>query len=376
MDRIKILFVIDKLSVGGSQTQLFELVKRLNRDRYLPFVCCLNRKGSLGEKVERLDVPVMVLDLEKIYGVKAFRRFWNLVRFIREKQINVIHTYLVSANIFGALAGKFSGSVKIITTRKDMGFSRNWRLRVCEEYAINPVADQIVAVSRAVSDVTRRERRISNGKVLTIPNGIDSEEWDPRRYSRDAIRGSHGISRDETLISVIANLSPIKGHEDLIRAAAQVVRHHARVRFLIIGDGALRASLERLVQSLNLSRHMTFTGNLDNVPQQIAMSDFSVLPSYSEGMSNVLLECMAMACPVIATSVGGNGELIQDQRTGLLVPPHEPEALSAAILRLIRKPEEAARMGEEARKRVAQDFSIRGMVDSHEALYSELAVRP
>ena len=252
-----------------------------------------------------------------------------------------------------------------------MGFSRNWRLRIVEEGVVNRLADRVVAVCPAVAAVTLRERGLDARKVVTIPNGVDCEEFDPSRYSRDAARSELGLLPDEPAVGVLASLSPVKGHADLLTAAARVLAHQ-RARFVLIGDGPLRPELSALAQQLGIAGQVVFAGVRGDVARLLPGLDIVAIPSHSEGLSNTLLEAMAMARPVVATAVGGNLDVVRVGENGRLVPPHDPEALAASLLALIEAPEEARRLGEAARRYVAAEFPLSRMVDRHEELYRSL----
>jgi glycosyltransferase involved in cell wall biosynthesis len=171
---------------------------------------------------------------------------------------------------------------------------------------------------------------------------------------------------------VIGHLSPVKGHADLIDAAARLARER-RVKLFLIGDGPLRPSLESRGASLGLGDGIVFTGVRADVAPLLAMLDVVVVPSHTEGMSNALLEAMAMGRAVIATAVDGNLDVVSDGVTGLLVPPRDPAALAAALVRLVDDPERARQMGRAARARIEEAFTLQAMVASHEELYRGLA---
>lgn len=371
-ERIRVLFVIDKLHRAGAQVHLARLIERLDPRRFEPRVCCLISAGPVAEGLQQRGIAVDVLGMSSIYGPRAWRALGRLVRLCRRHRVQVIHTYLISANLFGTLAGRLAGVPAIVTSRRDLGFSRNWRLQLAEEWLVNPFVQRVTAVCAAAATEARRERGLANGKVVTIPNGIDTHQLDPEAYSRADARAEWSLTDDETAIGVIGHLSsPVKGQADFLRAAAQLGASR-RVRIFIIGDGALRPALEAQARASGIEDRVVFTGVRADVPHLLAMLDLVVLPSHTEGLSNALLESMAMARPVIATAVGGNVDVVRDGVTGLLVPPRDPAALAAAMMRLLSDPAEARRLGAEARRSVTQNFDIHTMVSRYECLYRDL----
>ena len=372
--KIRVCFLIDKLHRAGAQTHLVSLLRVLDRDTFEPSVCCLLEGGPLAEAARELGVPVAVLGLRTIYGPKAWVELVRFARRLRDEGVRVVHTYLVSANIYGAVAGRLAGVPVQISSRRDTGFSRNWRLRFVEEWLANPLVDRVVAVSGAAAEAAGRERWLK-GKVVVIPNGVDLRTWDAGRRGRAAARKDWGVRDDEVAVGVVASLSPIKGHADFLRAAAMVSARHARCKFFVIGDGVLRQSLEKLAADLGVAGRVVFTGNRQDMPRMLSLLDLWVLPSHSEGMSNALLEAMAMELPVVATAVGGNLEVIQDGVTGLLTPPGDPGALAGAMDKLLVSPEVGRAMGRAARRRIEHHFAVERMGEQYERLYRDLAGR-
>lgn len=364
----RLVYVIDKLGRAGAQSHLHQLASRLDRGHFTPEVCCLLRGGPLADSLGTLGVPVEELGVGRIYGPRGWAALFRLARRLRRDRAQIVHTYLVSANLFGSLAGRLAGVPAVITSRRDMGFSRNWRLRLVEERLVNPFVDRVVAVCPAVAAETIRERGLDPRKVVTIPNGVDCEEWDPARYSREEVRSELGLAPDEPAIGVVASLSPVKGHADLLRAAALVLARR-RARLVLVGDGPLRSELEALARQLGVREQVVFAGVRGDVARLMRGFDLVTIPSHSEGLSNTLLEAMAMARPVVATAVGGNSDVLRDGENGRLVPPRDPAALAAALLALLEAPEAAQRLGEAARRFVVAEFPLSMMVARHEQLY-------
>lgn len=372
---IRIVYLIDKLKRAGAQVHLAQLACGLDRSRFAPEVLCLLEDGPLADTLRARGVPVSRLDLGTLYAPQGLVGLFSLARRFRARQVDILHTYLISANVYGTLAARLGGVPTVITTRRDMGFSRTWKLRILEEWLVNRMVDRVVAVSSAVANCARHERGIAKPGVATIENGVDIGEWSPARHSRDDARREWALAAEDPVVGVIATLSPVKGHDDFLRAAALVARQQPRARFFLVGDGPLRTTLEAQARVLGIADRVVFAGARDDVARLLAMLDVVVLPSQTEGMSNALLEAMAMARPVVATAVGGNPEVVRDGVTGLLVPPGDPETLARAIARLLERPEDARALGCSGRKRVEKDFTVQKMVARYEALYLSLASR-
>jgi glycosyltransferase involved in cell wall biosynthesis len=166
--------------------------------------------------------------------------------------------------------------------------------------------------------------------------------------------------------------SDVKGHPLLIAAAASISTEFPKTRFVLVGDGKQRKEFERQVAERGLEKFFSFLGLRNDVPHILACCDIAVLPSEAEGLPNAVLEYMAAGLPTVASRVGGNAEIVQDGKTGLLVPPQDSYALAEALLRLLRNPDFAAGMGMKGRECVAAHFSFQRMVENTDQLYTEL----
>lgn len=371
--RVRVLFVIDKLQRAGAQVHLGRLAGGLDRERFEPEVVCLLEEGPVAEELREAGVPVEVLGLGRLYAPRAIAGLPRLVRRLRQRRPDVVHTYLVSSNIYGVLAGRLARVPAVVTSRRDPGFSRNWRLRLLEERLINPFVDRVVVVSSAVAESARREHGLRPDRILTIENGVDLAVLDPGRQDREGARREWRIADGEAAIGVIGHLSPVKGQADFLRAAARVAAGAPQARFVLVGDGPLRSSLAALAAELGIAGRVVFTGVREDVPRLLAMLDVVVVPSHTEGMSNALLEAMAMARPVVATAVGGNLDVVRDGLNGRLVPPRDASALASTVLELLANPATATRLGATARRFVAENLSLERMVRRYEELYQSLA---
>jgi glycosyltransferase involved in cell wall biosynthesis len=373
--RLRITFVIDKLHRAGAQVHLGQLVSGLDPRAFEPRVVCLLGDGPVADELRERGVPVEVLGLGRLYAPRALLAAARSARRWR-RRVDVVHAYLVSANIFGTLAGRLAGVGAVVTSRRDTGFSRNGRLRLVEERVVNPMVDRVVANSTAVASAAERERGLRAGQVVTIPNGVDLARFDPASHPRAAARAwarrELGLGEDETVIGAIGSLSAVKRHGDLLQAASLLLARRPRTRVVLVGEGPLRESLAAQARLLGIAERVLFAGVRADVAPWLALFDVFVLPSLTEGLSNVLLEAMAMARPIVATAVGGNLDLVRDGENGRLVPAADPAALSAAVAGLLDDPERALLCGRAARRSVETEFSLQRMVGRYQDLYGSL----
>jgi glycosyltransferase involved in cell wall biosynthesis len=208
-------------------------------------------------------------------------------------------------------------------------------------------------------------------KMVVIPSGIDTERFQPLPPAR--FKARLGLSEDRAVVGVVTRMRTRKGVEEFIRAMARVRGGHPQAHGVIVGEVSLDEGLQTLVQTLGLESHLTLLGRRTDMPEVYSAFDVFVLPSHDEGMSNAILEAMAMEKPVVATDVGGTGEVVRHGHSGVLVPPKDPEALAAAISDLVSQPARAGEMGRLGRRIVEEGFSAHAMVRQMEQLYLELA---
>ena len=377
MSPVPILYVIPRMSIGGAQRHLVEVLRRLDRRRFAPLLCCLaTDRGDafdLLDEVRALDVPVLDAGLRDARNALArphtLRQIIRIAGELRRRRVKIVHSYLFHANWFGTLAGRLAGVPVVIVSKRSMDVypraRERWACRLS-----NRLAHRVTAVAEAVREHVHREEGCPLEKVVVIPNGVNFEQFrEPSPASAAELLGQNG---DGKVVGTITRLVWKRGHEELVEAAALVARSEPAARLVFVGDGPLRPTLEEKVKERGLTDTVRFLGTVPRAARLLPHFNIFVLSSVWEGMSNGLLEAMAAGRPVVATRVGGNPEVVVDGESGLLVPPRDPQAMADAVLRLLREPELARRMGEAASRRVETEFSLPRMVHRMESLYDEM----
>ena len=379
MDPIPVLYVIPHMSFGGAQTHLLDVLRLLDRRRFSPLLCCLSadREGSSHflPRVRELDVPIIDAGVRNVPNSfirpHTFLQMARLARILKSHRVKIAHSYLFHANWFGTLSARLARVPGVIASIRNVDVHTRardlWACRV-----INRLAHRVTANSQAVREHIHRNEGCPLEKIVVIPNGIDANRIKPTE-PEPSIKQALGSKPNEVLIGTFTRLVWYKGLEELLKAAALVVKSHPSARFLVVGDGPLRQPLEEKARVLGLNGTVRFLGSVPDASSSLLPHfDLFVLPSLKEGMSNSLLEAMAAGKPVVATRVGGNPEVVIDGKTGFLVPPKDPEALAGAILRLLADQELARNLGEAGRSRVESEFTLEKMVARLEALYDTL----
>jgi glycosyltransferase involved in cell wall biosynthesis len=367
--KVRLLQVIDRFGFAGAENLLYSFADGIDRSRFDLHICSLrpSQPESLPA-LRALGFPVTELDQHHAYDLPILRA---LVGYIWRERIDIIHTHLLAADIMGRLAG-------FITRRPVVSTIHNARIDLdreprhtqwMERWSAHLWCRRLIVVSTLLRDEIATWFGLPLSKVLAIPNGIDTARFrpppgfDPEAKKRELLRGNY------RMVTNVARLMPQKGQRYLIEAAAQLTPTMPDVRFLMVGDGALRAELEDLALAHGVADAFVFPGIRTDIPEILAASDLFVLPSLWEGLPLSLLEAMAAGCPVIATDVGGVSEVLHHQETGLLVPPADVQALAAAMADCLDHPERARERAATAEAMVAHKYDTRAMIRKWEAVY-------
>ena len=377
--RIKVLYIISTLGIGGAEGQLVSLVTGLDRRRFEPAVCCLSMAGPLREVLDAVGIPVVTIGFSGFGNFRHHPRrvvlpLFRLARFIRHFRPDVVHGFLFWAYVLGTIIGKLVGAPAVVTSRRSLALFKvsNPRYLFLESIA-NRLTDVIVANSEAVRQDTIEMEHLTPEKVMVIHNGIEMA-----RYlvpPSDELKQSLNLQGRSPVVGVIANFIHYKGHQCFLEAWAIVTERYPNAVALLVGDGPNRTEFEDRVEAEGLSQSVRFLGTRRDIPDLLALVDLAVHPSLTEGFSNAILEAMAAGKPVVATAVGGNPEAVIDGITGLVVPALDSRALAEAVLWVIEHPAEAATFGRAGQESVARRFDLQVMVQQYEQLYESLVMR-
>jgi glycosyltransferase involved in cell wall biosynthesis len=372
---LTVMFLTDFLKyMGGAERNLYVLARGLRDRGHKVIICCL-QGGALSKKMQHEGFYVEELNLTKIYDFKGLKALLRMSK-IATQRVSVIMSYHDSSDYLGLLIAILA-RVPIVSSRRDMGFKLKprhiWLYRL-----INRFFDQIATVSSAVKQVVVKTQWAKPSNIMVIPNGVDSFP-----NSDGSLAKLSGIEFDAGCLNIccLANIRSIKGQKDFIGAAGLVIRRFPSARFFLAGkcdvDKSYYADVRRGVRELGLEKVVKFTGEIapSHVPSVLASMDISVLSSLSEGMSNTLLESMSAGKPVVATAVGGNPELVEDGKTGYLVPPGDPHSMAEALLRLLANPELRHEMGLRGKSRAESQFNVTKMVERYDNLLQDVCLR-
>ncbi len=366
--RIRLLYVAGNFVTGGAERHLLEMWRRLDRGRFEVRIAVLKREGAFTPLVEAIGLPITDLGVgRRLYDASGLRGLLRLISLVREFRPDVIHGYLFGPNLFAALAGRLCGVPVVCVAKRNVDAFESAR-QIAVQRLAHRLATHVTAVSHEVAE-SSVALGVPASRVTVIENGVDVARFDGASR-REALSGLEHVPADAPLVGSVGCLAPRKDYGTLLRALARLAGRH-RFHCAIAGDGPDRASLEGDISALGLAGRVSLLGERSDVDRLLPAFDAFVLSSREEGIPNALLEAMAAARPCVATRVGGNAEVLEDGRTGWLVPAQDPEALADALAEVLTRPDEAARRGARAREAMIAERSIEAMVRRHEAFYRQ-----
>jgi glycosyltransferase involved in cell wall biosynthesis len=374
---LKLLIMTDTpiLGPGGSERFLRNLLQRLAPERYTIDVLQLSEPPTEAQRVAQWNKPSVRLiyrPINAVYGLSGLAALRFVRRRVKDRCYDIVQSHHEKSDLINAFLPRIGGLRKI-SNRRDMGFQKSARLRALFS-RINSRFDQIVAPTSHIIDALVADENVDSNRCRAIANGVDTLRFRPADDERRArLRADLGVGADAPLIGCVASFSLVKRHIDLIAAFAQLGEQYPDAHLLLVGEGPLRAELEAQNATLGLRARIHLLGARADVENILPALDIFALASSTEGMSNAILEAQACAIAVVATAVGGTLELVEPDRTGLLVRAHEPEEMAAAFAKLLADSASRTAMGKAARSHIENHHSLDAMASTYDNLYRELA---
>jgi len=376
MQRINLLYVITELELGGAQKQLLSLINHLDQDKFRPFLFTA-KDGFLIPEAQALNGLTLKKSrcLERqINPIKDLLALIEIYWFIKRNNIEIVHTHSSKAGILGRLAARLAKVGVIIHTVHGWSFN-DYQTRVERLFFIwlerlsARFSDKLVVVS-----YYDRQKGLDNhigkeNKYRFIRYGVDYTEFNIKDQN---IREELGINPKDLAVGMIACFKPQKSPRDFIRLAFLTKRILPDARFLLVGDGALRKKIEKLIHKFNLEKQIILAGWRKDIPRILSAIDVFVLTSLWEGLPISVLEAMASSKPVITTHTGGVAEIIIEGESGFMVPPGDTNKMSEKLAILLKDKNLRTQMGQNAKDSLDSNFTITNMIRSNENLYEEL----
>ena len=342
----RILLMARELNLGGTERQLAETARSLDRARFDPRVGVFYPGGVRYDDLRAAGVPLLEVPVRSFRKPSVFSAAAGLVRYIRQERIALVHTFDPPLNAFGVPVARLAGGVRVLASARGSRqlvspIMRRW-LRLTDR-----MADGVVVNCLAMQRELIADGGVAPARIHLCYNALDTAVFFPDR-----------VSNKVPVIGCVCAQRVEKGLDTLLRAFARLPRNGPPAELLLVGDGPARAEIEALARSLDLGSRIHFEPGTNNVVPWLQRIDIFVLPSRSEALSNSLMEAMACGCSPIASRAGGNPELVTDGETGLLYPVGDDEALAASLARLLGDDTLRRRLAAAAAHRIAGEFSL------------------
>lgn len=369
--------VMHRFDTGGLENGVVNLINHMPADAYRHAVIALTDITDFKNRIQRPDVQFFALNKQPGHVLWIYPQLYRLFRQLKPAIVHTRNLAALEATVpawaarvparihgeHGRDVGDFDGTNK----------KCQWIRRI-----YSPFVKHYIALSQDLAHYLTHSVGIGAKRVTQIYNGVDTSRFHPSSQRQD-IPGSPFNKAGLWLVGTAGRMQTVKNQTNLARAFVQAInaepRLRERLRLVMVGDGPLRNESLAILESAGLAELAWLPGERKDIPDVMRGLDCFVLPSLGEGISNTILEAMASGLPVIATAVGGNPELVDDARTGHLVPVADPGALARAIIALALTPEKARAMGNAGRKRIEAQFSITAMIDSYQQIYDRLLGR-
>lgn len=366
---MRVAIVIDSLRVGGAQRLISAYASTAAAHDLSPVIITLREGGApfILESIDAAGIRVIPVCAGSLFNVWRLQR---LVETLKTEKVDLVQTHLVYANILGTLAAHIAG-IPVIATLHSIAVAEGWKstiLKVIENFVLRRYATRILAVGQVVADINKGN--YGRQKVNVIPNGI------PVRTSlqvpeRDRLRREITGNASDSIIITVGRFARAKGFEDMIQAFHLLRLKDPNPKLVMVGSGTSVDIIKNQIVDLHLDQAVILTGEREDVHQLLASSDVYASSSHREGLPLAVLEAMMAGLPVVATSVGDIPNVVTEE-TGVVVPPHHPELLAAALEELLRNPEKRHSMGQAAYRRAMNEYSLEAWMKKHVALYQEI----
>jgi glycosyltransferase involved in cell wall biosynthesis len=372
---MKIVYTIVGLTTGGAEVMLYRILSSINRERFSPYVVCLMDRGTLGDRIEALGIPVYTLGM-KTGGIPTPNVIGKLVNIIREIQPDLIQGWMYHGNLAAQFASLFVGK-KIPVFWDIQGTVYSLKLE-------KKMTAAIIRLSAYLSRFTSKVIHVSNvGKNqhealgydkkngCVIFNTVDTSLFVPSELAKAEIRAELGLPENAFIVGLVCRYHPMKDHANFLQAAALLLKEYPDIHFAMVGTGVVKENetLDRIIKELGISHRTHLMGERSDMPRVTAALDIaSSASAYGEGCPLIVGEAMSCGVPCTVTDVGDSGLIVGN--TGWVVPPKNPEALTKAWQESIELGSEGReKLGKAARSRIIECFSLESIVAEYEKLY-------
>lgn len=381
---LRVLHIITRMIVGGAQENTLLSVEGLDKMKEYDVVLISGidegREGELLSRARETCQLVVLPELQRsINPINDFKALWKIYRHIRQEKYHIVHTHSSKAGVLGRIAAWLAGTPLIVHTLHSLVFhdyqpwivNRAWRIikKICA-----PMTDYFISVSSIISQKAIAAGVDKPEKFQTIYSGMELDWFLNAKFDSEKIRKEFKIPLNAPVVGKIARLFPLKGHDELMDAAPEIVRRVPDVRFFLIGDGILQEHLIERAKEAGILENFVFAGLVDRerIPELISAMDVVVHTSLREGLARVLPQSLAMGKPCVSFDIDGAPEVVINDKTGYLVKPFDSVGLADSISKILENDELRKKMGDEGRKLVDPPFRHETMVQEISDVYQML----
>jgi glycosyltransferase involved in cell wall biosynthesis len=374
---IKILFISTGLATGGAEMMLYKLLSQIDRSNFEPVVLSLMGKDSFGDRIIALDIPVHTLELDR--GKPSFKKLTQLIDLVNKERPDIIQGWMYHANFAAQLARFFSFKpIPVVWNIRHSLYSLDYEkkstaavIRLLSKLSGFPAK---IIYNSQIGGIQHQKIGYRADKTTVIPNGFDTELFQPSKENRLSVRRELGVAENTLLIGRICRYHPMKDYDNFLRAAAILLPDFPELHFVLVGTDVDKnnPNLTQLISKLNIGDRVHLLGERRDISRLTSALDLAVSSSYfGEAFPNVIGEAMCCQVPCVVTDVGDSGAIVGD--TGRVVPPRNPQALADSCRELILL--DAAgreKLGQRARQKAIEDYSLDAIVTQYENLYYQI----
>lgn len=373
---MKVFYIITNLSTGGAEMMLYKLLTKINRERFEPAVVSLVGMGTLGEPIEALGIPVYSIGMQP--GKPTIAALWQLNNLLHQLKPDLVQGWMYHGNLAAQLASSFSSvrqpvlwsihhSLYALTSEKKMTAAV---IRLCG--CISKLPTKVIFVSK-ISKLQHEALGYCSENSCVIPNGFNTTVFIPSAEAKLSVRSELGLDEESLLIGLIGRYHPLKDHVSFLKAAALLLQINPSINFVLVGREVdyNNQDLRSLLEEIGLEKNVHLLGERNDIPRLTAALDIACSSSVSEAFPLAIGEAMSCGVPCVVTDVGDSAWIVGD--TGRVVPPRDTQAFVDAWKYLIDLGGEGRKvLGQTARARIIQYFSLESVVSQYEALYESV----
>jgi len=361
----KILFSFSTTNLGGAEYQIFNLIKGLDKDKYIVEILVFLEDGKISEWYRNLGIKVTCLNGYKNGKMRMARK---LISYLRNNDYDFIYTFGYGADILTRLIAPFTKNKNLLSTKRSVDKDRS-KIRIFFDRITSGKIKYYISNSKSAVELLKKREKVSESKIKYIPNGIDSEKF-KKNISKNELRKRLNLPIGKFIVINVANLRPVKNQKLLLDMAAELKGKNIDLLLVIVGEGIERRKLEKIIREKEIENNVLLTGRKENVGEYLCASDLFVLVSLWEGMPGSVMEAMACSLPVISTDVGDIKELVENNINGYIIGNNSEKELMKKVVYLYNNRNEVDKFGKKSFLKI-KNYSFGKMIREHERIFFE-----